>query len=135
NRDRVLVLDKVSGGYTGLTFPGGHVEVGESFTDAMKREVYEETGLTVDRLHFEGVFNWTQPEGKRYVIFFYRTQCFSGELKASDEGQLRWVPWQEFMNMKLANHMDYALKLLFDRETTEVFLDRTDPTNKDIALK
>lgn len=43
----VLVQDKVHDEWGGLTFPGGHVEKDESFTDAVIREVLEETGLTV----------------------------------------------------------------------------------------
>ena len=45
--DKVLVQQKVDDDYSGITFPGGHVEKGESFTDAIIREVFEETGLTI----------------------------------------------------------------------------------------
>lgn len=45
--DKVLVQQKVDDDYSGITFPGGHVEKGESFTDAVIREVFEETGLTI----------------------------------------------------------------------------------------
>ena len=40
---RVLVQDKRDDDYSGITFPGGHVERGESFTDAVIREVWEES--------------------------------------------------------------------------------------------
>ena len=33
--DKVLVQQKVDDDYSGITFPGGHVEKGESFTDAI----------------------------------------------------------------------------------------------------
>ena len=45
--DKVLVQDRVKGSWTGIAFPGGHVEQGEPFTDAVIREVYEETGLQI----------------------------------------------------------------------------------------
>ena len=55
NTGRVLVQNRLDSGWPGIAFPGGHVEKGESFTDAAIREVREETGLTVSHLHMCGV--------------------------------------------------------------------------------
>ena len=41
----ILVQDRLDPQWPGITFPGGHVERGESFTDSVIREVYEETGV------------------------------------------------------------------------------------------
>ena len=53
-RGNVLALDKVNDSYTGTTFPGGHVEPGELFFQSMIREVWEETGLTIENPEFRG---------------------------------------------------------------------------------
>ena len=37
SENRVLVQDKTDDDYSGITFPGGHVERGESFTDVKER--------------------------------------------------------------------------------------------------
>ena len=50
---RVLVqerLPKPTNPWSGLTFPGGHVEPGETVVASVIREVQEETGLTVSNL-------------------------------------------------------------------------------------
>ena len=44
----VLALDKVGKGYSGTTFPGGHVEPGETFKESVIREIFEETAGTGD---------------------------------------------------------------------------------------
>ena len=43
--NKVLVQDRLNKNWKGLTFPGGHIEKHESFTDAVIREVKEETGI------------------------------------------------------------------------------------------
>ena len=57
---RVLVQDRIDPDWPGLTFPGGHVEQGESLTDAVIREVYEETGLTITSPRLCGVKDWME---------------------------------------------------------------------------
>ena len=43
----VLVQDKIDPDWKGITFPGGHVEKGESFVDSVIREIKEELGIDI----------------------------------------------------------------------------------------
>lgn len=121
NSGNVLVQERVHTNWPGITFPGGHVERGESFTDAVIREVFEETGLTVSNLQMCGIQDWTRDDGTRYLVFFYKTDQFEGELSSSDEGKVQWVPFKELSNMKLSNGMETILKLFCDDTITEQF--------------
>lgn len=121
NSGNVLVQERVNTNWPGITFPGGHVERGESFTAAVIREVFEETGLTVSNLQMCGIQDWTRADGTRYLVFFYKTDQFEGELSSSDEGKVQWAPFKELPNMKLSNGMETILKLFCDDTITEQF--------------
>ena len=88
----VLVQDRRNPDWPGITFPGGHVEKGESFTDAVIREVFEETGLTIENPTLCGLKQFQTRQGERYVVTLYRADRFHGTLKSSDEGEVFWIP-------------------------------------------
>ena len=119
----VLVQDKVHDEWGGLTFPGGHVERDESFTDAVIREVLEETGLTVRSPMLCGVKDWVNDDGSRYMVLFYKADIFSGELNSSEEGEVFWIPLDELLSMndRLALDMKDMVKVFLDDTLSEFF--------------
>lgn len=77
----------------GWNFPGGHVEPGEYVTPSVIREMKEETGLTVKNPRLCGIKEFHKSsDGKRYIVFLYVATEFTGELKASGEGDVFWYP-------------------------------------------
>lgn len=80
---KVLVQDRIDPNWPGVAFPGGHVEKGESFTDAVIREVQEETGLTISSPRLCGIKDWCE-DGVRHVVLLYRAEQFTGTLRSSD---------------------------------------------------
>ena len=122
--DKVLVQDKIDEDYSGITFPGGHVEKGESFTDAVIREVLEETGLKIFSPQLCGIKDWVQDDGTRYMVLFYKTDQFEGTVTSSDEGEVYWIPIEEMQQKKLAGGMDKMLKVFLDQNISEYFFYR-----------
>lgn len=118
---KVLVQDKKDEDYSGITFPGGHVEKGESFTDAVIREVFEETGLKISSPQLCGIKDWIQKDGTRYMVLFYKTDKFEGILTSSEEGEVYWIELEEMKQKKLAYGMDKMLKVFLDENISEYF--------------
>ena len=117
----VLVQNRIDPSWPGITFPGGHVEAGESFVDAAVREVYEETGLRVSNLKLCGIQDWQRDDGARYVVFFYKTETFSGERTSSHEGEVFRTPVDGLEKMKLASGMESMLRVFLDDSLKEMF--------------
>lgn len=114
--DNILVQDRMNPDWPGITFPGGHIETGESFVDSVIREVKEETGLDISNVTLCGVKQWTQRDGEyRYIVFFYKTNTFSGEIKSSDEGRVFWIKKDQLKNYTLANDFDKMFEV-FDND-------------------
>ncbi len=121
NDGNVVVQERLDPSWPGITFPGGHVEKGESFTDSVIREVKEETGLTVSNLQMCGVHNWMRDNGTRYVVFMYKTNKFEGELTSSDEGEVWWAPISELPDLQLASGTLGMLKVFTSDTLSEHF--------------
>jgi 8-oxo-dGTP diphosphatase len=81
--------DYHAGKWNGL---GGKFEPGESPEECLKREVLEESGLTVLGCRLNGFLTFPTFDGTDdwYVFVFTVTET-SGELSESPEGELHWI--------------------------------------------
>ena len=118
--DRVLVIDRKKEDWPDITFPGGHVKAGESFTEAVIREVKEETGLRIASPKICGMKDWVE-DGIRYVVLFYKTEKFEGELRSSEEAEVWWEDLKELSNRDLSLDMEDMLRILLEEDLSEFF--------------
>ena len=101
--ERILVIDRVKSDWPGLSFPGGHVEKGETLEESVIREIKEETGLTLHSVKFCAIKEWDWGDNVRYLGLLYKSDDFSGEIKSSEEGKVFWINKSEINNYKLSD--------------------------------
>lgn len=100
----LMVKDPVRG----WEVPGGQVEVGETITDAFKREVKEETGIDIEVGNLISVSSnigiGIQYDGMSpiptIVTFALNAKAISGELTTSEETiEVRWVDRNQVIDL------------------------------------
>lgn len=123
---RVLVLDRKDKHWSGLAFPGGHVEKGESLTDAIIREMREETGLTIRHPRLVGIKDWPDSAG-RYIVLLYVAQEYEGKLTSSAEGEVFWCPLEELKAREMASDMQETLRVMLEEQLSEQWYDQPEP--------
>lgn len=117
----ILVQDRKDPTWPGICFPGGHVEPGESFVESVIREVWEESGLTIENPKLCGTKQFQTKNGERYVVFFYKTNCFSGDLKSSDEGDVFWIPRSDLHNYILCEDFPDMIRVFEEDSLSEFY--------------
>ena len=110
---------------------GGKLEAEESPFDGARREISEETGLTVGSLSYRGIITFVSNEfGTEYMHLFHTTD-FHGEIrKDCDEGNLEWIEKERLLSLPIwegdkifLSLMDdmtipfFSLKLCYEGET------------------
>ncbi|MCR4586688.1 MAG: 8-oxo-dGTP diphosphatase [Lachnospiraceae bacterium] len=94
--------------------PGGKAEPGESPEECVIREVFEETGLSVEKLRMRGILTFSSEGWEDEYIFVFTAAEFSGELTECNEGELKWIDKKMIPNLNLWEGDRVFLKLLID---------------------
>ena len=107
HRNRALLIRRGSEPLKGeWSIPGGLIEVGESLSGAVRRELKEETGLDIEPLEIIEVFDRIFRRGRRiryhFVIVDYVCKLKGGRLRpASDVLDACWVRREDLGRFKL----------------------------------
>lgn len=131
--DEILLQNRVKTDWRGYCFPGGHVEPGESIVDSVIREMQEETGLRIERPRLCGIKQFPI-DGGRYLVFFFKTDKFEGELRSSEEGRVEWVHRKDLPHLSAVTDFVDMLKV-FDRDDLTEFQYVVNGDNWNVVLK
>tara|TARA_Y100000590_G_scaffold248638_1_gene279359 strand:- start:66 stop:467 length:402 start_codon:yes stop_codon:yes gene_type:complete len=92
NQNKILIgkrKDKDIGGGK-WEFPGGKIKVGETNSEALERELYEELGISVkigkELMKYEHLFKTTI-----YNIAFMEITDYEGEIYNNAHSEIKWV--------------------------------------------
>jgi 8-oxo-dGTP diphosphatase len=101
------------------SLPGGALELGESLTDGLVREIREETGLIVEPVELIELLDRIHRDGNRvryhYVIADYLCRVTGGILTAAtDAAEVRWVEPPEWSSHS-ALHIDPITTRVIDQ--------------------
>ncbi len=102
------------GKYNGL---GGKLDRGESVSDCMKREVWEESGLRVEAMTLRGTISWPGfgKRGEDWFGFIFRIDRWSGTVhEGNHEGTLEWVDREALLDLPLWESDRLFLPMIFD---------------------
>ena len=117
---QLLVVERAHEPAAGLwAVPGGRVEAGESLVEAVRREVAEETGLSVG----VGDLAWVgesigpgTPPAWHYVILDYWASVEGGSLRAGgDARRAEWVPLERLGDRPMVDTMHDLIGRLWDQ--------------------
>ena len=120
-KGNVLVQNRLDPNWSGIVYPGGHVEAGESITASVIREIREETGLTIENPTLCGVKQFWLDNGVRYIVFLFRADTFTGELHGSEEGDAFWLPREELFEHRTVESFEGLVHVFETPECSEVY--------------
>ena len=140
-KGNILLVKTRNGGWV---FPGGQVEVGENLTDALVREIKEESGIDVTVSKLIGVYSNTAihkwydgiTDVPTKVMLDFTCELNGGELAISDETtDSQWIAKNEVLNMITAPAIQTRYKAFLDYKGGVNYMEYVTKPNFEMKIK
>lgn len=125
NDGKVLVIQSAKWSHK-WTIPGGHIRTGETMYDAFRREIFEETGITVgsgELLYVDDLI--APPEYHRnahFIVVVFKSQVARAEAFLNQEAyKYEWIPPGDAGKYDLAGWSLKAIQTIDDRRPIAIF--------------
>jgi 8-oxo-dGTP diphosphatase len=119
---RILVVRRARPPAHGLfSLPGGLVETGETLTEAVRREVAEETGLAIEPIALAGFREAIMRDSeerveRHFVILAFAARWQGGEPMLNEElNEARWVTREELADLPTTAGLAGIVASAFER--------------------
>lgn len=120
--NRVLIVRRAKPPAEGLfTLPGGGVEAGESLHDAIRREVMEETGITIEPVALAGYREAVRRDAdgkvaRHFVIMAFVCRWLAGEPRLNEElSEARWLEPVAIAGLKTTDGLAEIVAAAFEK--------------------
>ena len=100
-KNKFLVVEETVNGKATWNQPAGHLEANETLIQAVQRELWEETGLTLPVQHFLKLHQWVAPDETPFLRFLFLIEAqeqFETQPQDSDINCCHWVSADEIIH-------------------------------------
>ncbi|EOD00126.1 NUDIX domain-containing protein [Caldisalinibacter kiritimatiensis] len=121
NPDKKILLCKSSKWDNNYVIPGGHIELGETMEEALRREVLEETGLKIYDINpigiTESIFSDAYHQQKHFIFIAYICKTDSYDVTLNEEAEeYKWVDLKEIEDLELDGFTESLLNKIRNKE-------------------
>ena len=83
----------------------------------MRREIWEETGLTVTKFRYRGIVTFVSDQYPTEYMHLFTVTDWTGVEKECDEGELAWIEKKKLLTLPMWEGDRIFLELIADEKT------------------
>jgi phosphatase NudJ len=118
HQGKFLFVEETDNNEVVFNQPAGHLEENESLEAAIKREIFEETGLTLEPDYLCGIYYFHRPDLKLYFLRFCFVieldQCLTGQPQDSEIINTHWFTLDQIMEKRQELRSSMVLECIED---------------------